>query len=134
MGSSAGAQANVEFRPQPQPFRFFISYAREDYDIAIALSNTIQTATGPAANVFMDLALPFGVSFEEEIKTRLDETNVLVVINSAVLKSAFSLSWLGTWLFYSRYGERQAAGVSAPNRTHLPGKAARRRGRKTRSQ
>jgi hypothetical protein len=90
MGSSAGAQANVEFRPQPQPFRFFISYAREDYNIAIAVSNAIQTATGPAANVFMDIALPFGVSFEEEIKTRLDETNVLVVINSAVLKSAFS--------------------------------------------
>jgi len=36
-------------------FRFFISYAREDYNIAIAVNNAIQTAAGPAAEVFMTL-------------------------------------------------------------------------------
>jgi hypothetical protein len=75
-------------------FRFFISYAREDYNIAIAVNNAIQTAAGPAAEVFMDVALQFGVNFQEEIKNRLDETNVLVVIHSGILKSAFSFTGL----------------------------------------
>jgi hypothetical protein len=75
---------------KPERFRFFISYASEDYNIAIAVSNAIQTATGPSAEVFMDVALTFGDSFLKEIKTRLDETNVLVVIHSGILKSAFA--------------------------------------------
>jgi hypothetical protein len=55
---------------------FFISYAREDYNMAFAANNTIQIAVGPAAEVWMDIALPFGTDFSEEITTRLDETNV----------------------------------------------------------
>jgi hypothetical protein len=92
MGSSAGVRPNVE--PKPQPFRFFISYARENYNIAFAVREAIQTATGPAAVAFMDVALPFGVSFQKEIKSRLDETNVLVVVHSAILKSAFAFPGL----------------------------------------
>ena len=75
-------------------FRFFISYAREDYNIAIAVNNAIQTAAGPAAEVFMDLALQFGTNFHEEIKSRLDDANVLVVIHSGILKSAFAFPGL----------------------------------------
>jgi hypothetical protein len=40
------------------------------------------------------VALPFGVSFQEEIKNRLDETNVLVVVHLAILKSAFAFPGL----------------------------------------
>jgi hypothetical protein len=76
--------------PRTGRFRFFVSYAREDYNIAIAVSNAIQTATGPAAEVFMDVALQFGANFYDEIKRRLDETNVLVVIHSGILKAAFA--------------------------------------------
>lgn len=75
-------------------FRFFISYAREDYNIAIAVNNAIQTAAGPAAEVFMDVALQFGVNFQEEIKSRLDQTNVLVVIHSGIQKPAFAFPGL----------------------------------------
>jgi transcriptional antiterminator Rof (Rho-off) len=75
-------------------FRFFISYAREDYNIAIAVNNAIQTAAGPAAEVFMDFALQFGLNFQEEIKSRLDQTNVLVVIHSGILRSAFEFPGL----------------------------------------
>ena len=92
MGFSTGVKPNVECKPQP--FRFFISYARENYNIAVAIRDAIQSATGPAAVVFMDVALPFGVSFQEEIKSRLDETNVLVVVHSAILKSAFAFPGL----------------------------------------
>ena len=75
-------------------FRFFISYAREDYNIAIAVNNAIQTAAGPAAEVFMDVALQFGLNFQEEIKSRLDQTNVFVVIHSGILRSAFEFPGL----------------------------------------
>jgi hypothetical protein len=75
-------------------FRFFISYAREDYNIAIAVNNAIQTAAGPAAEVFMDVALQYGLNFQEEIKGRLDQTNILVVIHSGILKSAFAFPGL----------------------------------------
>src|SRR5437763_1596736 len=92
MGSSADVKPNVALKPQP--FRFFISYARENHNIATAVKEAIQTATGPSALVFMDVALPFGVSFEKEIKNRLDETNVLVVVHSAILKSAFAFPGL----------------------------------------
>jgi TIR domain len=92
MESSSAGRPHVE--PKPQPFRFFISYARENQNIAAAVKEAIQAATGPAASVFMDVALPFGVSFEKEIKNRLDETNVLVVVHSEILKSAFAFPGL----------------------------------------
>ena len=85
---SLGIKPIIE--PRTGRFRFFVSYAREDYNIAIAVNNAIQTAAGPGAEVFMDIALQFGVNFHEEIKRRLDETNVLVVIHSGILKSAFA--------------------------------------------
>src|SRR5579863_8407974 len=84
------APAKPRYDPKAGRLRFFISYAREDYNIAIAVNNAIQTAAGPAAEVFMDVALQFGVNFQDEIKSRLDHTNVLVVIHSGILKSAFA--------------------------------------------
>ena len=72
--------------PTPGPakqrvFRLFISYAREDAKIAIAVSNALQSALGPSAEVFIDTGLRVGVRFPEEIKNRLDETDALVVID-----------------------------------------------------
>ena len=86
---AATSNPQLAAQQKAQRLRFFISYAREDYNVAIAVSNAIQTATGPSAVVFMDVALPFGVSFHDEIRRRLDETNILVVIHSAVLKPAY---------------------------------------------
>src|ERR1700753_68361 len=76
--------ANVELKAPA--FRVFIRYARENHNIATAVKDAIQNATGPAAFVFMDVALPMGVSFEKEIKNRLDETNIFVVVLSEILK------------------------------------------------
>jgi len=66
--------------------RIFISYSKEDEKIAIAVYNAIQTALGTFADVFIDNALRFGLNFQDEIKARLDQTDVLVVIYSAALK------------------------------------------------
>ena len=86
---------------KPDRFQFFISYASEDDKIANAVSTTIKAAMGPSADVFMDVALSFGVSFEEEIKRKLHETNVLVVIYSGILKPAFAFPGLELGYFMS---------------------------------
>ncbi len=75
---NTATQTAADFRV----FRFFISYAREDEKIAIAVSNAVQTALGPSAEVFIDKAvLRLASSFEDEIKKKLDATDALVVIN-----------------------------------------------------
>jgi len=114
---SLGIKPIIE--PRTGRFRFFVSYAREDYNIAIAVNNAIQTAAGPGAEVFMDIALQFGVNFHEEIKRRLDETNVLVVIHSGILKSAFAYPGLELGYFL-----RVMEGGATPNRPRLPRKTA----------
>jgi len=85
--------ATTALRPdtqvKPREFRFFISYAREDEQIAIAVSNALQTAMGPSAEVFIDSALRFGLSFQDEIRRKLDQTDTLVVVDSSVLKPAY---------------------------------------------
>ncbi len=72
--------------------RLFISYAREDEKIAIAVSNAVQIALGPSAEVFIDSGLRFGVDFKEEIKKKLDATDVLIVISCNTLKPAYGFT------------------------------------------
>lgn len=74
-------------------FHLFISYAREDAKIAIAVSNALQKALGPSAEVFIDSGLPYGLNFEEQLRGKLDETDALVVIDSDTLKPAYG--WTG---------------------------------------
>lgn len=78
--------------PKPRMLRVFISYAKEDEKIAVAAFEAIRTALGTFADVFIDNALQFGVSFQDEIKKRLDETDLLVVIYSATLKPSHSFT------------------------------------------
>jgi len=85
--ASTGMKPDAE--ASARVFRFFISYAREDEKIAIAVSNAVQTALGPSAEVFIDSGLRFGLSFQDEIKRKLDETDALVVIDSTALKPAY---------------------------------------------
>ena len=84
----------VGSQPQSQPeiLRVFISYAREDAKIAIAVFDALRTALGAFADVFIDNALRFGLSFQEEIKSRLDATDLLVVVYSATLKPVYSFA------------------------------------------
>src|SRR3954471_22220559 len=86
---AAISSIKLDLEAKSQVFRFFISYAREDEKIAIAVYNALETAMGPSAKVFIDSGLRFGLSFQDEIKKKLDETDTLVVIDSAVLKPAF---------------------------------------------
>ena len=92
MPPDSGAEKATEVRPER--FHFFVSYATEDRKIAEAVDTVIKAAMGPSADVFMDEVLSFGVSFEEEIKKKLDETNVLVVVHSGILKPAFAFPGL----------------------------------------
>jgi len=77
---------------KPHILRVFISYAKEDEKIAVAAFEAIRTALGTFADVFIDTALQFGVSFQDEIRKRLDETELLVVIYSAALKPSHSFT------------------------------------------
>lgn len=77
---------------RPRMLRVFISYAKEDEKIAVAIFEAIRTALGTFADVFIDNALQFGLSFQDEIKKRLDDTNLLVVIYSATLKPSHSFT------------------------------------------
>jgi hypothetical protein len=92
MGTSPALKARAEIKPRI--FRLFISYAREDEKIAIAVFNALQMALGPSAEVFIDSGLRFGLNFEDEIQKRLDETDTLVVVDSNALKPAFGFTGL----------------------------------------
>src|ERR1017187_9971589 len=92
MGTSQALKARAEIKPRI--FRLFISYAREDEKIAIAVFNALQMALGPSAEVFIDSGLRFGLNFEDEIQKRLDETDTLVVVDSNALKPAFGFTGL----------------------------------------
>jgi hypothetical protein len=85
-------QIQVISEPKPRILRVFISYAKEDEKIAAAVSEAIRIALGTFAEVFIDNALQFGVSFQDEIQKRLDETDLLVVIYSAALKPSHSFT------------------------------------------
>jgi hypothetical protein len=92
MATGTGAEKLIEV--PSERFYFFISYASEDRKVADAVETMIKGGMGPSADVFMDEALSFGESFEEEIKEKLCETNVLVVVHSGILKPAFAFPGL----------------------------------------
>lgn len=87
-----GTVRKVEPENKPRVLRLFISYAREDEKIAIAVSNAVQVALGPSAEVFIDSGLRFGLDFKEEIKAKLDETDVLIAVSSDALKPVFGFT------------------------------------------
>lgn len=86
------APDQAAINPQPQILHAFISYARDDERIAVAVFDAIRVALGAYAVVFIDNALRFGLSFQDEIKAQLDKTDLLVVIYSATLKPVFSFA------------------------------------------
>jgi hypothetical protein len=88
----AGIVRRIDVDPKPRVLRLFISYAREDEKIAIAVSNAVQIALGPSAEVFIDSGLRFGLDFKQEIKKKLDQTDVLIAVSSDALKPAFGFT------------------------------------------
>jgi hypothetical protein len=89
---AAPDNVHVISEPRPRILRVFISYAKEDEKIAVATFEAIRMALGTFADVFIDNALQFGLSFQDEIRKRLDDTDVLVVIYSATLKPSHSFT------------------------------------------
>jgi hypothetical protein len=106
------AAQNVAVIPKPraQVLQAFISYAKEDEKIASAVRDAIRTALGVFANVFMDDALHFGLSFQDEIKERLDETDLLVVIYSATLKPSHGYTGMELGYFIGTMQRGEAMG------------------------
>jgi|GEM_PF-3888221 len=98
----------VEPENKHRILRLFISYAREDEKIAIAVSNAVQIALGPSAEVFIDSGLRFGLDFKAEIKKKLDETDVLIAVSSDALKPAFGFTGLELGYFMHAM-EREAS-------------------------
>ena len=105
---STGTEKVTGLGPRPRVLRIFISYAKEDQKIAIAVYNAIQTALGAFADVFIDDALRFGLNFQDEIKERLDQTDVLVVIYSAELKPSHSFTGMELG-YFMRVIERETS-------------------------
>jgi hypothetical protein len=103
------ANVQVISEPKPRILRVFISYAKEDEKIAVAAFEAIRTALGTFADVFIDNALQFGVSFQDEIKKRLDETDLLVVIYSATLKPSHSFTGMELGYFIGAMERNQHA-------------------------
>jgi TIR domain-containing protein len=89
---SSATPRRVDAESKERILRLFISYAREDEKIAIAVSNAVQVALGPSAEVFIDSGLRFGLDFKAEIKRKLDETDVLIAVSSDALKPAFGFT------------------------------------------
>src|SRR4051812_16919922 len=104
------APAKESTESEPRPFKIFISYASEDQKVAIAVSNAIQLALGPSAEVFIDNGLRYGVDFQEQIERRLDETDVLVVIYSAAQKPSHSFTGVELGYFLSVMRHRPSQG------------------------
>lgn len=79
-------------RPEPRVLRVFISYASEDLDIALAIGNTLQAALG---DVFAEINidkwfLQAGSEFQQQIKKKLDRTDVLIVVYTGAEKESHS--------------------------------------------
>lgn len=89
-----GVVRKTESENEQRMLRLFISYAREDEKIAIAVANAVQVALGPSAEVFIDSGLRFGLDFKAEIKNKLDQTDVLIAVSSDALKPAFGFTGL----------------------------------------
>ena len=87
-----GIVQRTELAGKQKILRLFISYAHEDEKIAIAVANGVQIALGPSAEVFIDSGLRFGLDFKQEIKNKLDETDVLIVVSSDALKPAYGFT------------------------------------------
>jgi hypothetical protein len=94
---------------KPRIFRVFISYAKEDEKIAAAVFDAVRIALGVFADVFIDTALRFGLSFQDEIKRRLDDTDLLIVIYSAALKPSHSFTGMELGYFIGVMERDQAA-------------------------
>lgn len=92
MGTAVSRKPEVD--SETRVLHLFISYAREDETVAIAVSNAVQMALGPSAEVFIDTGLRFGLDFKTEIKRKLDETDVLIAVSSDALKPAFGFTGL----------------------------------------
>jgi hypothetical protein len=84
---------------RPRILKLFISYAREDASIAIAVSNCLQVALGNVfAEIFIDSMLTPGIDFSAQIQEKLDQTDVLIIVYTGVDKP--SHSWTGVELGY----------------------------------
>ena len=59
----ASGSIEIIAEPKPRILRVFISYAKEDEKIAVAVFEALRTAFGVFADVFIDNALQFGLSF-----------------------------------------------------------------------
>jgi hypothetical protein len=103
-------QVQLKAEPNPRILRVFISYAREDEKIAVAAFDAIRIALGTFADVFIDSALQFGLSFQDEIQKRLDETDLLVVIYSATMKPSYSFTGMELGYFIGVMQRDQASG------------------------
>jgi hypothetical protein len=101
----------VELTPaKTQVLQVFISYAREDENIAQAIEAALRTALGSFSNVFRDNALQFGLHFQDEIKERLDHTDLLVVISSGAMREAHSFPGMELGYFMGTMAHGDAIG------------------------
>jgi TIR domain len=84
---------------KPTILKLFISYAREDAPIAIAVSNCLQAALGNVfAEIFIDNMVTPGLAFNVQIQEKLDETDILIIVYTGVDKP--NHSWTGVELGY----------------------------------
>ena len=78
-------------KPMPRFLNLFISYAREDAKIAIAVSTALRAALGEIADVFFDKdSITSGFEFKTQIEDALAKADVLVVVYTGTEKPSHS--------------------------------------------
>jgi len=85
---SARAQTGIE----PRIFRVFISYASEDFAIAAAIGSCLKVALGEFfAEVCLDKwFLEPGLAFKKQIESKLQRTDVLLIVYTGAEKASHS--------------------------------------------
>jgi hypothetical protein len=74
-----------------KPREFFISYAREDEQIATALAQTLRQIDDTFVVVNMDkVSLQSGINFREQLESKLQRSEVLFVVYTETTKPSFS--------------------------------------------
>src|SRR5215469_251343 len=81
---------------EPRIFRIFVSYASEDYPIAVAIGSCLKCALGEYfAEVNLDKwFLQPGAAFKQQIESKLEKTDVFIIVYTGIEKQSYGFtSW-----------------------------------------
>ena len=74
-------------------FRIFLSYASEDWKIALAIATSLREALGEFPEICLDKwVLEAGSEFKKQLEVKLEQTDVLIIVYTGVDKQSHSFT------------------------------------------